>query len=238
MKKIAVIALVLIICLSAVGVGYASWTDPVNVHGKVKTGTVELDRDPCFSGTWVYKNTCDGTMEKYGHPVKDVSLPDDAKAYVDGLDMGGATIDCPHPECGLLPVAFANAFAGVGDDVGMVFWNIFPTCFAFEADATWTYRGSIPAVVSLSCCWDGIQKLVDGGYAKAIVTYSKDGGCTWLPFVLDDGTAKHPTELYAGYKLHLVVSIQLPQDNTLQNMCACFNCTLTATQWAECTAVS
>jgi predicted ribosomally synthesized peptide with SipW-like signal peptide len=65
-KKILAISLVLAIALSALGVGYALWSDTLTINGTVNTGSVGIEWSPASI-------TSDET--------KDVSIMD---AYVDG----------------------------------------------------------------------------------------------------------------------------------------------------------
>ena len=43
MKKVTLLALVLVLCLSGVGVGYAMWSDTLYIDGTVNTGSVDVD---------------------------------------------------------------------------------------------------------------------------------------------------------------------------------------------------
>jgi len=124
MKKLSIIALVLVICLAAVGVGYASWTDTITIDGDVQTGSVDLQIRG-YSNTWVYKNL---TTHELVAGVNELSDPN------------------------MLYVASATSVYGGADDTVHMAWdNIFPTCFKFSADAKWEYEGTVPVVVSLVC---------------------------------------------------------------------------------------
>jgi len=55
MKKIGLLIMVLIVALGALGIGYAAWTDEINITGNVKTGSV------CLSiqvDSWGEVNNC------------------------------------------------------------------------------------------------------------------------------------------------------------------------------------
>ena len=41
-KKIGIVVMSLVLCLALVGVGYAKWSDTVDINGTVNTGTVEV----------------------------------------------------------------------------------------------------------------------------------------------------------------------------------------------------
>lgn len=56
MRKITIMALVLVLCMGAIGVGYASWTDEINIAADVETGSVDIEVGSTFSGTYVYKD--------------------------------------------------------------------------------------------------------------------------------------------------------------------------------------
>ena len=56
-KKIGIVVMSLVLCLALVGVGYAKWSDTVDINGTVETGTVEVGilnvetNDPGLHGT-------------------------------------------------------------------------------------------------------------------------------------------------------------------------------------------
>jgi hypothetical protein len=124
MKKITILALVLVLCLASLGVGYAKWTDEIIIHGTVETGSVELERVGYYSGTYVYKDLVTEEL------VKTQPGPSDNTDY---LLIGSAWAE-PNP---------------YHEEVIMMTWdNIFPTCFPWQADASLHYAGTVPAVVS------------------------------------------------------------------------------------------
>ena len=135
MKKLMILALVLVLCLGAIGVGYAKWTDDITITGKLKTGSVDL-KVMSYSGTWCYKNLCTHDLECYPKPQDDPNL-----LYVAG--------------------AWAE-YGGADDTIKMTWDNIFPTCKYFTADASFLYIGTIPAVVECRCVPDaGSEWILD-----------------------------------------------------------------------------
>lgn len=126
MKKITILALVLVLCLASLGVGYAKWTDDIKIAGTVETGSVVIERTGFYSGTYVYKHLPTHEL------VKSAPFPE----YSDNADyllVGSAWAE-PNPW---------------HEDVVMMTWdNIFPTCFPWQADTALHYAGTVPAVVS------------------------------------------------------------------------------------------
>jgi len=43
MKKIGILAMVLVLALAAVGVGYAAWTDNLQINGEAQTGNIDVN---------------------------------------------------------------------------------------------------------------------------------------------------------------------------------------------------
>ena len=203
MKKIAILALVLVVCLSALGVGYAKWTDDIQIKAKVQTGSVDLVIEE-YSGTYVYKNLVTHELEVYG--------PGPA-SNTDNLEL----------------VASSWAEAGDLDDTVLMTWdNIFPTRFPFKADVIFHYVGTIPAVVeSIDCMMrPGSEWILPYLDVKAKVIRSEDQDR--VGDIVDIGYQLH----YCDYVL-LVVTVKLPQDNTLMNRSACGTCTINIAQWAN-----
>jgi predicted ribosomally synthesized peptide with SipW-like signal peptide len=122
MKKIGLLALTLIIALGALGIGYASWTDQINVTGTVNTGSVDLDVTS-VSSTYVYKN-----LENEGIVISPTEIVDDDLLYV------------------------ASAVGSMTNEKNVVvtFDNIFPIGRKFVADFEATYNGTIPVKVQVA----------------------------------------------------------------------------------------
>lgn len=119
MKKLTIVALVMVLCLGAIGIGWAKWTDTITISGTVKTGSVDLVVVD-YSGTWVYKD-----------------LESDCMIISDE----------PLDENGLLYVASSWAAPGELDDEVVMTWdNIFPDV-PFMADVVFHYQGTIPAKI-------------------------------------------------------------------------------------------
>lgn len=208
MKKIAILALVLVVCLSALGVGYAKWTDEIVIDGKVETGTVDINVGTIFSGTYVYKNTVTHELEVYG--------PNPA----------------PNTE-NLTLVGSAWAEAGCEEDtIRMYFDNVFPTCFPWKADAFLHYAGTVPGKVSAieitPCCPDDAWIIPYITVVMKIAPPRPNSLPINTPVVVG-------TQLHYCDDISLVVRLDpLPQDNDLQGLDACFDIKIVVEQWAKC----
>ena len=208
MKKLIILALVLVLCLGAIGVGYAKWTDEIEIKGKVETGTVDINVGSIFSGTYVYKNVCTHELEMYG--------PNPA----------------PPNDC-LQLVGSAWAEAGCQEDtIRMYFDNVFPTCFPWKADAFLHYAGTVPgkvkAIEITPCCPDDAWIIP---YIKVVMKIAPP-----LPNSLPTGTpVVVGTQLHYCDDISLVVRLDpLPENNRLQGLDACFDIKIVVEQWADC----
>jgi len=211
MRKITIMALVLVLCLGAIGVGYASWTDEIIITGDVETGSVDIEVGSIFSGTYVYKDLDTHELVVFG--------PNPASA---------ARIEADN----LLLVGSAWAQAGAADDtIDMFFHNVFPTCFPWKADAFLHYAGSVPGKVKAIevTTTDADPWILD--YVTVIMKIAPP-----LPNSLPTNTpVVVGTQLHNCDDISLVVRLDpLPQDNTLQDLDASFSVRIVAEQWAEC----
>lgn len=212
MKKITILALVLVLCLGAIGVGYAKWTDEININGTVETGTVDLEVGSIWSGVYVYKNLDTHELVVYQpNPATAAQIADN----------------------NLLLVASSWAQAGVEDDTIDVFLdNIFPTCFPWKADAFLHYAGTIPGKISaieITTPDPDDAWLLD--YIVVVMKISPP-----LPNSLPTNTPVIVgTQLHNCDDISLVVRFDpLPQDNDLQGLTAQFTIKIEVEQWAEC----
>jgi hypothetical protein len=119
-NRLGIIFFMLIIAFSGISVGYATWTDTINVYGTIKTGSVSWEVID-YSGTWVYKDMNSDECIMLDEPISDPNF---------------------------LLLAHAEAFPGNDDyDVYVVFDNLFP-CTWFKADYIIKYTGTIPGKIS------------------------------------------------------------------------------------------
>ncbi len=206
MKRITILAMVLVLCLAALGIGYAKWTDEITIKGTVDTGTVDLVVDN-YSGTWVYKDLTTHGMVVSPEPIVDPNL-----RYVAG----------------------AWGQAGAADDEVEMKWdNIFPTCMPFTADVVFHYIGTIPGkVASVDLQLDpGSEWILDPTMATVVVeakvVNSQD------PERIGD-IVDEDYELYNCDYVELVVSITLAQRPETQDLTASGTCVITIEQFAEC----
>jgi hypothetical protein len=66
MKKIGLIALVAVLAVGGMGIGYAAWTDTIYINGTVGTGSVCLEIEPVFYGE---TNFCKDSINKPNEPA-------------------------------------------------------------------------------------------------------------------------------------------------------------------------
>jgi hypothetical protein len=205
MKKIGLLALTLIIALGALGVGYAAWTDTINITGTVHTGTLNIDVTG-YSGTWVYK------------------VPGDIQNHETWIYRGDAAVPF-QPPAGSFEVAHAVALPDGEDAIKVEFVNLFPD-IDFQADATLTYKGSIPCKIN-DIDWNFGEQAWIGALIKSGRIYATarvNGG---------DVVAVEGTQLHNGDTVHLVLHINLPEDNALMSQNGSFTAKVTVVQWNE-----
>ena len=77
MKKIGILALVLVLALGSLGIGYAMWSDTLTIKGDVSTGEVSVSiesqydndimsqNDPCEPGSWDVSGTPKWMGDRY-----------------------------------------------------------------------------------------------------------------------------------------------------------------------------
>lgn len=218
--KIGAIFLMSLMALAGIGAGYAAWTDTIYIAGTVNTGSVGWDVIE-YSGTWVYKN-----------------LDTDACIIQDHEED-------PLPTNWLL-VAYSYAKQAMSQDqtpvtvddaVTVVYNNIFP-CINFDADITIEYTGSVPGKLNSINIVDpwasdvneptyGDEVKIDQ-YTTLDVTVKDAAG---NPVAIPQGYLG--LQLHDGYTIHIVMTIHLPQDNTLMNLHGDFGVYLEIIQWNE-----
>ncbi len=209
MKKITILAMVLVLCLGAIGVGYAAWTDEVQIDGTVTTGSVDLEVVR-YSGTFIYKDL------ETDAQVSDTNVFSDTGVFV------------PRDPTRYLLVAYAAATPGPGDDqVTITYWNIFPDQM-FRADFKLHYAGSIPAIVDFDYANDDWISDIPSPYGLRIeVNRSQATGAQRL------GIVSMPYQMHYCDYILVDVYLKIPQDNELQGLTGSFTITFTAIQWNE-----
>ncbi len=209
MRKITILALVLVLCLGAIGVGYASWTDEIDINGDVETGTVDLEVGTVWSGTYFYKDLDTHELVVFG--------PNPASAAQIAADN-------------LMLVGSSWAQAGAEEDtIDMFFNNVFPTCVPWKADAQLHYVGTVPGRITAV----DIETTEEDSWLKdylVIVMKYLPGGSQPTNTTVGVGTQLHYCDRFS-----LVVRLDpLPQDNDLQGLDASFTIKIKVEQWAEC----
>jgi hypothetical protein len=231
MKKIAIMALAVVLALGALGVGYALWYQDIIISGTVNTGTVNISVcNP--SGTLVYK---DIEGENDGILVK----VDGVLAQVPTLPQTGVTIPAEVPIYGgddaiLIAVAQAVGLETCIDcdvpngsvTVNVEYYNLFPIFDEYDepdwfcADFDMTNTGSIPVKATVLADWqpDGIE------------------GLSFHPYTYDETDTLIELEGYQvdpGETITVEVCIDVPDDLALQDLSGGFTATIQFQQWNE-----
>ncbi|NQT31570.1 MAG: hypothetical protein HQ588_04475 [Deltaproteobacteria bacterium] len=232
MKKIGLLCLALVLALGALGVGYAAWTDSIDITGTVNTGSVEIDIVTC-SNTWVWKvvgNTAYPDEIAIIHDTDEVRLPaptgtyTELVAYADAEDTSNGTKE--------ITVTIDNAFP----------LDIYGTDL-FCADAVLHYVGSIP-VIAYATLGDFVDLTPGNGVDDAALL---DAAATVMFYDITDAVAagdwsmetltanpiNGPVQMhYCDYVL-AVLCLDLPENPDYMNLSASFTATLNVIQWNE-----
>jgi len=215
MKKIGLLMLALVLALGALGIGYAAWTDEIDITGTVNTGSVNIDVTG-YSGTWVYK----------------VPGAPDIGFGAETVVIRGDPEDLVPPTNGIL-IAHSVAMPTVVDDlpvddaITVTFDNIFPD-IEFEADVYFTYTGSVPAIVDLEqiSFYDDFA-LLD----PYIEVHFASSGLALTNGVGPD--VNGPVQLHYGDVVHIWMTLKIPEDLALMNLSGGFTAVIKAIQWNE-----
>lgn len=222
MKKIGLLALVLVLALSAVGVGFAKWTDSVKFHGVVRTGEVSIGiadlgtTDDGYTSAWEF-NRPDIGLDEQADWILDLNpgIVDDLKDVASfistnrGNVVGTRTLDVtpwrsvdnPHPS--VQDIQFV-------DGVEEVMNCVYPGYTAATRLAISNF-GCVP--VKIEDINFEISEVP--GYTNAAIldfmvvtgwyAYLPDGNMMDFPLVADDGerlTICDLGEVLEGYQLH------------------------------------
>ncbi len=219
-NKITIIFLVSILALAGIGISYAGFVDLIQVHGNVSTAYVEIDVED-YSGTDVWKI--------WGCPDE---TPDGEIYIWRGFEddrPNQADIEADYPGCNVEFIASAWASEGDTFDVDMEWFNIFP-CINFIADIIVHYEGSIPAKMYWpEIVWlEGDEYFLDyttiKAYKYSIVNDEWDKG---------EEITDWPYQVHNCYYVGFEVTINLPQQNTLQEKNGRFSFDIDVIQWNE-----
>jgi len=153
LKRMAVLALALVIALGAMGVGYAAWTDELYINGTVYTGTVDIDLTGC-SSTFVYKvpgavglvtpDPEEGVVVYLDTVVHYVNSDEDPSPYTPDTTPAGQLIASAVTD---YPTNHDQ------DEATMYFTGLFPGV-DFQANLELTYHGTIPGKINVATILD------------------------------------------------------------------------------------
>lgn len=220
MKKVLFITLAIIMALGALGVGYASWTDKVNITGTVNTGTVSIEV-LSYSGMWVWKTPGADAVYDPANPGSIGLIQDDQTITLANVAPPGAIDAFPFSGGALDPVAYANAAQGLTNkDIVVNFNNLFPidmgpeateSPMPYTADFVIHNNGTVPVKVNLdnlAIVWTGRQP--NGDIVTSITAaLSTDGGATYTP------VAVLGVQLEPSYRLEIMVNITVAEDGII-----------------------
>jgi hypothetical protein len=216
MKKIGLLMLTLVIALGALGIGYAAWTDQIDITGTVDTGSLNIDVTG-YSGTWVYKVPGAPNIGFGAETVVIRGDPADLVPPANGILIAHSVAMPKRDEAGAL----------VDDAIQVEFDNIFPD-IEFEADAYFTYTGSVPAIVDLE------SVNFTGDFAKLdpyIEVHFASSGMALTNGVGPD--VNGPVQLHHGDVVHIWMTLVIPEKSELMNLSGGFSAVIKATQWNE-----
>lgn len=234
MKKIGILAIVLVLCLAAVSVGYAGFTHRIHIEGIVDTAELNVE---CveLSGTYVYKVVDNPDYPQERLVVHYTSNPDGS-----GLvwDINPVSVD------GVLTPHIARSYGKClpNGTIRVVYDNIFPSV-DFEADVLLRYTGTIPVKINaINCDFDLPDGLLMGPDGKVYWDENHndmlDMGETFVVacavLVQADGSlADEGTQIHTDDELRLIVTVHLPQDNSLQGLHLTGDCDIDLIQWDQ-----
>ena len=131
----------------------------------------------------------------------------------------------PAPPAGSELIASAVAYSTVDDEVTITINNAFP-CVDLTADILVKYEGTIPVKVdAVLTSWSGDAALL-AQYAVVSFYWSDVNGTPVAPIT-------GVVQMHEGNYVLAVMSLHLPQDNTLMNKTCTFTAQINATQWNE-----
>ncbi|MFC2068066.1 hypothetical protein ACFLTP_03530 [Chloroflexota bacterium] len=221
MKKLGFILMALVLSLGVLGVGYAGWTDNIFINGTVNTGNVELELYE-FSDTIVYKDLANDEIVVQ-HVRKNQGWPSPGP-------LNWSVILDPPTQQTFYEVASAVTTAGNGNpaDVVMTWTNIFPEV-DFTCDLVYHYNGSVPVKARINYGFlSGDEELLPYISAHMELIGAENPDDPRIGETVDEGYQLHYCDV-----VKLEVTINLPQDNSLQNLSASGWANIDVIQWNE-----
>ena len=187
--KLGALFLISVLALAGIGVGYAHWTDTINITGTVNTGSVSWEFE-CTSGTWGWKNTRTDLLE---------------------VTHDGEIVE---ETC----VLVGEAYGYITDDhtAGMKFINIFPGVL-WHADLVIHYTGSVPGKVNsitVNSFWPTGEGTIDWITEDIIYVYD----CDDILIGTYDMDNICGVQLHYCYTIEFVLEITIPNDNAYQGL--------------------
>jgi len=146
--KAGVLALVLVLCMAALSVGFAMWSETLNINGTVETGNVAIQFSNCKSSDYEVDDplttTVNETLDPKVHGTWDWSANIDDPAY--WIWSGGRfTVDMGKTLCsigtdsatgnarGLLSISMSSGYPGYCSNVGFTIDNMGSVPVAIES---------------------------------------------------------------------------------------------------------
>ena len=217
--KVWVLFLVLVIALAGVGVGFAHWSDTVNISGTVTTGDVDIDIAK-VSSTWVYKVPSDEIVVHHGwvqpEAPQDGELIASAVAVIDGGDDADS-----------VTVTLTDLFPSVDFKVDFLlhYDGTIPAKFVVDTDEPPVFTGPGSTYLN-NLCWSLPDGNADGGYCYGEMWTSNEAGADLVNI-----------EALEGYQLHncdyilVVITVHLGQDAPMNVTNGAFTYNFEVTQW-------
>lgn len=220
MKKIGLICMALVLALGTLGVGYAMWTDTVNITGNVNTGSVDIVVES-LSHTYVYKVVDDIDGGPFDGKVDgDIIFSPCPLALEQDVPVD-STND-------LLLVSSAVTTEPTSQNIVMTFDKIFPTTTEnISCDVVMHYVGTIPAHVTLTPIVYSVTTGANLQQYLNIEWFSKPNGASvWTKIASPDLLQLHNCD-----RVKVVINFDLPQDNTLMSASGTISGAIVVKQW-------
>jgi hypothetical protein len=207
MRKFGLISLALVLALGALGVGYAMWTDTVDIEGEIITGSVDVEIVG-LSSTYVYKDLDDSSI----HFLPFYPTP----AHWNKILVASANTTIPDE---------VNAPL----DVRIEFNNLFPTTTDnITGDIVIHYIGTVPAHVVLTNIEYEDEVGADlAEYLEVEYLLWDDELDEWIDL------GEEIPQLHYCDILKINVCFVLPQDNSLMNASGTISGSIMVHQWNE-----
>jgi len=225
--KLAVLFIITAMALAGIGAGYSAWFDTITIEGEVSTGSVGWHFSD-VSETFVYKI----------HDLPDPINPDwGSEIFVDYASTPFSDIVMMYEPYLVEEIASATVVLQDDHHAIVTYTNLFP-CINFEADVWIDYTGTVPGKlnsITFNDFWAsddtetsyGDEVLIDQDTTLEVLVYDENEDLVSVP---DDYLG---LQLHEGYRIHIILTVHLEQNNDLMNLNGDFEVSAEVVQWNE-----